>query len=104
MKVKKHWNRSTDARSRLERLHIWKWLKFCAVVLMSNTLQLQCRNRFNGGNEKCEMCEEPDVETLEHFLIEFYALEEVRSRTGVEGVPVEEVLCSCVGMRMEAHP
>ena len=40
---------------------------------------------------ECEMCGEPE-ETLDHFISECKALEEVREQHGLWGVAVEEVL------------
>ena len=40
----------------------------------SNTLKLKWRNRFAGGDERCDLCGGSEVETLEHFLLDCVSL------------------------------
>ena len=55
-------------------------------------MKLNWRNRFAGGDERCDLCGGSEVETLEHFLLDCAALGEVRQRREMWGVPVGEVL------------
>ena len=46
----------------------------------SNTLKLGWRNEYEGGDTRCKICDEPEVETLEHFLQQCTHYEEIRNR------------------------
>ena len=57
----------------------------------ANCLKLSWRKRFEGKSVECEMCGEPE-ETLDYFISECKALEEVWEQHCLQGVAVEEVL------------
>ena len=57
----------------------------------SNTLKLGWRGRFMNTEVACEMCDGGE-ETLDHFVVECPALQEIRERHGMSGRRIEEVL------------
>lgn len=52
---------------------------------------------------RCEICEAGEEETLEHFVKECEALEGVRRKFGVEGLPIETLLLFEGGEEEEAE-
>ena len=60
--------------------------------LRSNTAKLNWRNRFVGGSELCALCEEEEVETLEHFLVKCSAYNLIREKHDARGAPLSDLL------------
>ena len=58
----------------------------------SNTLKLNWRNRFEGGDTRCKACDSGEEETLEHFLIGCEGLSNVRGRYRVEERSIADLL------------
>ena len=65
----------------------------------SNTVKFGWRSRFGGGDVGCWVCGLAEVETVEHFLLECSGLGELRQVTGMEEVPICELLL--FGVRRE---
>lgn len=57
----------------------------------TNTLQLNWRNRFTGGDENCDLYKE-GIETLEHFLIDCIDLQPVREKYITREINIEKIL------------
>ena len=60
-------------------------------------MKLKWRNRFAGGEKRCDLCGGSEVETLEYYLLDCVSLGEVRRSKVMQGVPLEEVLLFEVG-------
>ena len=58
----------------------------------SNTIKLNWRNRFEGGDIQCRACNSGEEETLEHFLIRCEGLSNVRRRYGVQERDIADLL------------
>ena len=58
----------------------------------SNTLKLNWRRRFEGGDTHCELCTSGAEETLEHFMVQCSGLNDVRRKFGVENHNIEDLL------------
>ena len=58
----------------------------------SNTPKLDWRNRFVGGDEGCWVCETAEMEIMEYFFQECGGLREVWEMSGIEEVPICELL------------
>ena len=59
----------------------------------TNSLQLNWRKRFNGGEEKCEVCLQGESETLQHFLLYCEGLKDIRTKyTITTDTTLEKVL------------
>ena len=96
----------SDKKSKI-KLAVYNWFKkeiseeeiyvndYNSVLLYrcrSNTLKLGWRSRFMGGDVGCQVCGLAEVETVEHFLLECSGLREVQRTSGMEGVPISELL------------
>ena len=66
----------------------------------SNTLKLNWRNRFEGGETICRVCSSGSEETLEHFLVRCEGLIDVRRKYGVE----ERVIADLLRFNDELEP
>ena len=55
-------------------------------------MKLGWRSRFVGGEVGCWVCGLAEVETVEHFLLGCGGLAEVQRVSGMEGVPICELL------------
>ncbi|MPC54491.1 hypothetical protein E2C01_048410 [Portunus trituberculatus] len=58
----------------------------------TNSLQLNWRKRFSGGEEKCDICQEGESETLQHFLLHCQGLKDIHSRYAITEDTILEVL------------
>ncbi len=58
----------------------------------TNTLKLNWRNRFTGGDESCELCRSGAEENLQHFIKECCALTSVRGQSEVEEISLSKLL------------
>ena len=59
---------------------------FGSVILFrcrTNTLKLNWRRRYQGGEVECPRCGEREEETLDHFLRQCSGLRHIRARHGV---------------------
>ena len=58
----------------------------------TNSLRLNWRNRFTGGEEVCELCKQ-EIETLKHFLLNCEDLEQTRRKYEInQDTCIEEIL------------
>ena len=59
----------------------------------TNSLLLNWRKRFSGGEEKCDICQQGESETLQHFLLHCEGLKDIRRKyTITENTTLEKVL------------
>ena len=58
----------------------------------SNTLKLDWRKRFEGGDVQCKLCRDGTEETQEHFFLYCKKLEGIRRKYCMEGIGLQDIL------------
>ena len=76
---------------RQEEIYENDWSSVLLFRCRTNTLKLNWRERFTGGDTRCKNCYNEE-ESLEHFLVDCPWYRGVRGLHGMEGQPVGEVL------------
>jgi len=68
------------------------WESVLLFRARSNSLQLDWRRRFLGGETRCKLCNSEDEETLEHFVLHCKFYENLRNEYDMNNKSVAQIL------------